>query len=154
MHCIQSFLTSKRQLGKPQRFPRELFEWLFFASTLRAAVDKAGQRPQAAEHEARFAVSLLQYKQLSVRLVWARWARAAPWRESQSLRQDWACEAPVSQWAGYEAPSQPPHSAERDLGKGKPEESDLVPAAINYSTKHSINLHVLTQTNAERGSCK
>lgn len=30
MHCIQSFLTSKRQLGKLQCFPKELFQWLFF----------------------------------------------------------------------------------------------------------------------------
>lgn len=39
-------------------------------------------------------------------------------------------------------------------GKEKTEESDFVPAATNYSTKHAINLNVLTQTKAERGSYK
>lgn len=139
MHCIQSFLTSKRQLGKPQCFPKELFQWLFFLCFHPVGRDtwQGSTAPPGCWALGLFCcLTLARQTQLSVRLVWAQWARAVPWRESRSLRQGWACEAPVSQWAGYEAPSQPPHSAERDLGKGKKQRSQtsfllLLTTALN-----------------------
>lgn len=90
--------------------------------------------------------------QLSGRLAWAQWARSVPWRESQWLQLDSACEAPVSQWAGYKAPSQLPRSAEWELGRGKTEKSHFILAATRWNTKCAITLCVLTETSTQRGS--